>query len=561
MSKQSLNIVIGGAAGQGLATIGRLLSKAVVRAGYHLLVTQKYMSRVRGGHNTFAVRLGTEPLLSGTETIDVLAALNEETLDKHSEELAKNALVVAGDDLDTKDRNALRIPFKELAPKPLFYNIVVLGVLAGAIRLDISILEELLTQTFGKKGDEILQGNLDVLRKAYDWVAEQDHEFGFDGTPKAGKGRMMVNGNEAIALGALAAGCNFVSFYPMTPATSVALSLIGKGAPLGLQYEQVEDEIAAVNMALGASYAGAKALVTTSGGGFALMEEGISLAGVSETPLVCVVVQRPGPATGMATRTEQSDLNLVVYAGHGEFPRAVFAPSDPEECFYLTHRAFDLTETYQTPVFVLSDQYLADSYRDEELFDLDGLPEIAAPLLEWKEDEYKRYALTDDGVSPRLIPGYSEALVRADSHEHDESSRITENAENRTVQNSKRLRKETGLFEEVIGPDYYGEEGADVVLMSWGSTLGACLEACERIDSKKTFGVLHFKQVYPLREEQFMDYLESAGKVIAVEGNATAQFAQLVARETGFFVQDRILRFDGRAMTWEYVLKGLTEIL
>jgi 2-oxoglutarate ferredoxin oxidoreductase subunit alpha len=561
MSKQSLNIVIGGAAGQGLATIGRLLSKAVVRAGYHLLVTQKYMSRVRGGHNTFAVRLGTEPLLSGTETIDVLAALNEETLGKHSEELAKNALVVAGDDLDTKDRNALRIPFKELAPKPLFYNIVVLGVLAGAIRLDISILEELLTQTFGKKGDEILQGNLDVLRKAYDWVAEQDHEFGFDGTPKAGKGRMMVNGNEAIALGALAAGCNFVSFYPMTPATSVALSLIGKGAPLGLQYEQVEDEIAAVNMALGASYAGAKALVTTSGGGFALMEEGISLAGVSETPLVCVVVQRPGPATGMATRTEQSDLNLVVYAGHGEFPRAVFAPSDPEECFYLTHRAFDLTETYQTPVFVLSDQYLADSYRDEELFDLDGLPEIAAPLLEWKEDEYKRYALTDDGVSPRLIPGYSEALVRADSHEHDESSRITENAENRTVQNSKRLRKETGLFEEVIGPDYYGEEGADVVLMSWGSTLGACLEACERIDSKKTFGVLHFKQVYPLREEQFMDYLESAGKVIAVEGNATAQFAQLVARETGFFAQDRILRFDGRAMTWEYVLKGLTEIL
>jgi 2-oxoglutarate ferredoxin oxidoreductase subunit alpha len=239
----------------------------------------------------------------------------------------------------------------------------------------------------------------------------------------------------------------------------------------------------------------------------------------------------------------------------------VFAPSDPEECFYLTHRAFDLTETYQTPVFVLSDQYLADSYRDEELFDLDGLPEIAAPLLEWKEDEYKRYALTDDGVSPRLIPGYSEALVRADSHEHDESSRITENAENRTVQNSKRLRKETGLFEEVIGPDYYGEEGADVVLMSWGSTLGACLEACERIDSKKTFGVLHFKQVYPLREEQFMDYLESAGKVIAVEGNATAQFAQLVARETGFFAQDRILRFDGRAMTWEYVLKGLTEIL
>lgn len=561
MSDKSLNIVIGGAAGQGLATIGRLLSKGVVRAGYHLHVTQKYMSRVRGGHNTFAVRLGTEPPLCPTETIDVLAALNAETLDKHSGELAANALVVAGDDLDTKGLNALRIPFKTLASKPLFHNVVVLGVLAGAIRLDISILEDLLRQTFGKKGDEILQANLDVLRKSYAWVAEQDHVCDFDAAPAAGEGRMMVNGNEAIALGALAAGCNFVSFYPMTPATSVAQTLIDKGSPLGLQYEQVEDEIAAVNMAIGASYAGARALVTTSGGGFALMEEGVSLAGVTETPLVCVVVQRPGPATGMATRTEQSDLNLVVYAGHGEFPRAVFAPSDPEECFYLTHRAFDLAETYQTPVFVLSDQYLADSYRDEELFDLDGLPEAASPLLEWTEGEYKRYALTGDGISPRLVPGFSEALVRADSHEHDESSRITEDAENRVVQNSKRLRKEAGLFEEVIGPDYYGEEGADVVLVSWGSSLGACLEACERIDSKKSFGVLHFKQVYPLREEQFMDYLESAGRVIAVEGNATAQSAQLLARETGFFVQDRILRFDGRPLTREYVLKCLVDIL
>jgi 2-oxoglutarate ferredoxin oxidoreductase subunit alpha len=561
MSEKNINIVIGGAAGQGLVTIGQLLSKAITRAGHHLLVTQRYMSRIRGGHNTYAIRMGEEELLGGTETIDILAALNAETLEKHLDDLGKGGLVVAGNDLDTKGLNALRIPYEDLSPKKLFHNTAMLGALGRAVEIDLGILEELLRQTFGKKGDEVVEANLDVLRKAYDWVSEQDHEFFCDVASGGSEGRMMINGNEAIGLGALAAGCNFVSFYPMTPATGVAMTLIAKGAPLGLQYEQVEDEIAAMNMALGASYAGARALVTTSGGGFALMEEAVSLAGVSETPLVCVVVQRPGPATGLPTRTEQADLNLVLYSGHGEFPRAIFAPATPEDCFYLTHRAFDLAETYQTPIFVLSEQYLADSYRDVAPFDLDDLPEVAAPLTEWDGEEYKRYAITDDGISPRLVPGFSKALVRADSHSHAEDSSINEDKTVRAAMNSKRLRKEAGLFEEVIGPDYYGEENPDALLVCWGPTLGACLEAVDRYEGGNSLGILHFKQVYPLREEQFMDILESAGRVIAVEGNATAQFAQLVARETGFMMPDRILRYDGRAMTWEYVLKGLTDIL
>jgi 2-oxoglutarate ferredoxin oxidoreductase subunit alpha len=561
MPEKSINIVIGGAAGQGLVTIGQLLSKAITRAGHHLLVTQRYMSRVRGGHNTYAIRMGGEDLLGGTETIDILAALNAETLEKHLGDVREGGLVVAGADLDTAGLNALRIPYGELSPKPLFHNTAMLGVLGRAVNLDLAILEELLRQTFAKKGDEVIKANLEVLRKAYAWVSDQDHDFFCDVEPGGPKGRMMLNGNEAIGLGALAAGCNFVSFYPMTPSTGVAMTLIAKGAPLGLQYEQVEDEIAAMNMALGASYAGARALVTTSGGGFALMQEAVSLAGVSETPIVCVVVQRPGPATGLPTRTEQADLNLVLHSGHGEFPRAIFAPATPEDCFYLTHRAFDLAETYQTPIFILSEQYLADCYRDVEPFDLDGLPEVAGPLLKWEAGDYKRYAVTDDGISPRLVPGFSEALVRADSHAHEENSKITEDKAIRVAMNSKRLRKESGLFEEVIGPDYYGEDNPDALMVCWGPNLGACLEALDRYEGDKSLAVLHFKQVYPLREEQFMDYLEGAGRVIAVEGNATAQFAQLIARETGFMMPDRILRYDGRAMTWEYVLKGLTDIL
>lgn len=556
MSSTHINILLGGSAGQGLVTIGQLMAKAITRSGYHMLVEQKYMSRVRGGHNTFSIRMGADPVETHCEAVDILVALNAETLELHKKDLNDDAIVILGDDIDSDGFNALRIPFKDLAPKPLFYNVVALGVLSASISADIAILETLLTGVFKKKGDAIVDANIEVLRKSYAWVAEQEFKAVALGAPSGnGDNKLMMNGNEAIAMGALAAGCNFLSFYPMTPGTSVANNLIAKGRNLGLKFEQVEDEIAAMNMAIGAAYAGAKSLVTTSGGGFALMVEGVSFAGVSETPLVSIVVQRPGPATGMATRTEQGDLNLVLYAGHGEFPRAIFAPGDVEDCFYLTHRAFDLAEKYQTPMFVLSDQYLADSFRDVEMFDLESLPEVAQPMLEAPEP-YARYELTPDGVSPRLVPGFCETLVRSDSHEHDEFCKITEDAGNRVRQNSKRLVKGCGLWQDTIGPDYYGEEGADIVLMCWGTGLGACLEAADTYEGKSV-AVLHFKQVYPLREEQFMDFLEAAETVVAVEGNATAQFAKLVAQETGFRCGSYVLRFDGRQLTPEYVLKGL----
>ncbi len=560
MPDTSINIVIGGAAGQGLATVGTLMSRAMTRAGYHVLVNQKYMSRVRGGHNTFAIRMGAEPVVSITEEIDILVALNAETLELHKGELKEGAIVILGDDIDAGDMKALRIPFKELAPKPLFFNIVALGVLGATVCQDITFFEALLADTFSKKGEAIIEANVGVLRKSFAWVAEQDSGFGCLALPQdADKDKIMLNGNEAIAMGALASGCNFLSFYPMSPSTSIANTLISKGRGLGLKYEQVEDEIAAMNMAVGASYAGAKSIVTTSGGGFALMVEGVSLAAVSETPVVAAVVQRPGPATGMATRTEQGDLNLVLYAGHGEFPRAIFAPGDVDDCFYLTHRAFDLAEQYQTPMFILSDQFLADSYRSVEMFDIDGLPETAKPMLSTGEEQYKRYELTEDGVSPRLVPGFCESLVRADSHEHDEMCQVTENGMNRVRQNSKRLVKGCGLWQDVIGPDYYGDENVEVLLLCWGTSLGACLEAAEKYKGK-SIAVLHFKQVYPLREEQFMEFLEGANEVVAVEGNATGQFAKLIAQETGFRVGSYVLRFDGRPMTPEYVSKGLDSI-
>lgn len=557
-----VNILIGGSAGQGLVTIGQLMTKALIRTGYHILVNQDYMSRIRGGHNTYSIRLSPEKIYAPAEEIDILVALDAETIDQHRGELAENSVVIAADDIDLQGLKGLSVPFKELAPKPLFHNVVALGVLGSTICNDISVLEGLLSETFGKKGDAVVEENINVLRKAYEWKAGQDNDFPCLPSPEKDlNGRMMMNGNEAIAMGALAAGCNFLSFYPMTPSTSIALTLIAKGRKLGLVSEQVEDEIAAINLALGASYAGARPIVTTSGGGFALMVEGVSLAGITETPVVVALVQRPGPATGLPTRTEQADLNLALYAGHGEFPRALFAPGNPEECFYLTHRAFDLAHRYQTPMFVLSDQYLADSYRAVKEFDLDDLPEPPEMLL--KPDnpgEYKRYALAEGGVSPRAIPGFSKALVKADSDEHDEAGHIIEDGPTRMEMNIKRLNKGAGILEEVVPPTYYGEKDAELLLVCWGSGLGPCLETMETLEGSKT-AVLHFSQIYPLKENQFMPYLEAAKTVVGVEGNATGQFANLLAGETGFRINDMVLRFDGRALTPGYILGALKSII
>jgi len=332
---------------------------------------------------------------------------------------------------------------------------------------------------------------------------------------------------------------------------------------MGTVVEQAEDEIAAANMAVGAVCAGGRAMVPTSGGGFALMVEAVSLAGMLETPLVFVVAMRPGPATGLPTRTEQGDLNLVLYAGHGEFPRAVFAPGGVQECFYLTHRAFAMADKHQSPVFVLTDQYLADSFQNVEPFDLAELPELPAPLLEPADPKtYKRFALTGDGISPRAIPGFSTALVVSDSDEHTEDGKLTEDLDVRVQMVTKRLNKGLGLAEDAIPPSCYGEDGADVLLVCWGSTLGPALEARERLEeSGKSAAVLHFSQVWPLNEDQFLAQLTGAKRAVCVEGNATGQLAKLIRQETGFRFQDLVLRFDGLPITAAFILRGLENIL
>jgi 2-oxoglutarate ferredoxin oxidoreductase subunit alpha len=559
MTQKTCNIVIGGEAGQGLVTVGQILAKTLVRSGYSICVTQDYQSRIRGGHNTFAIRVGVNEVKAPEETVDLLVALDADTVQVHKNGVSPKGLILIDAALAQTGGGVLPIPFKTLSTDQ-YTNIVALGVIGALLGLDQKICAQAAADFFGKAHHDVLQENERALEAAYRWGNGQAASF--EKLPRLSQSNphMMMNGNEAIALGAASAGLKFYAFYPMTPSTSIGLSLAAWAKELGIIVEQAEDEIAVINMALGASFTGVPSMVATSGGGFALMAEGISLAAMTETPVIIVVVQRPAPATGLPTRTEQADLEFVLHAGHGEFPRAVFSPGSIEQCFELSQKALQLADRYQGPVFILSDQFLADSYRAVAPFQLDGIP-LVQP---WSFAEnvfatpYRRFALTADGISPRLLPGLTEHLVVADSDEHTEDGHITEDLAVRTKMVNKRLRKGAGMSAEVIPPAWRGAEQPDLLLVTWGSSKGAVEEAAALMQAKGIrVATLHFSQVWPLVPKLFLERLHLAKEVVTVEGNATGQLARLIRREAGFLIERRVLRYDGLPITPEFIIREL----
>ena len=445
-----LNVMIGGEAGQGVQSVGFILAKAFARGGYHVFADQDYESRIRGGHNFFRVRVEDKKSAAIAEPIDVLLALNKESIDLHKKQLAERGVIVF-DGEKTKDittnGNMFGVPLSGLAEQKagnkLMENTVALGVCFGLIKYDFEILEVLLREHFGT--GEIGEANVRAARAGYDY-AQTNFTGGFDYRCRriSDAKRMLLTGNEAMALGAIAAGCKFMAAYPMTPTTSIMEYMAAKAKDFGLVVVQPEDEIAAINMAIGASYAGVRAMTATSGGGFCLMVEGIGLAGMTETPIVVVEGQRPGPAIGLPTRTEQGDLEFILHAAHGEFPRAVLAPSTVEDAFWVMVKAFNLAEKYQIPVIILTDHHLANSYATVDKFDLSKVDIDRGVIFsaeEANESEYKRHEITESGISPRAFPGQQRALVVTDSDEHDEAGHLIEDAETRTQMVRKRMRK------------------------------------------------------------------------------------------------------------------------
>jgi 2-oxoglutarate/2-oxoacid ferredoxin oxidoreductase subunit alpha len=421
---------------------------------------------------------------------------------------------------------------------------VAAGALLKIFGQSLELVEEIFKEKFEKESAE---SNYLAFKKGYEYAEKR-----FDIKTTRKDNRIFINGNAAIAMGALAGGVAFYASYPMTPATSIMTQLSMRQDDAGIVVEQVEDEIAAINMALGAAYAGVRAMTGTSGGGFALMVEALSLQGIMELPLVVVNSQRPGPSTGMATRTEQSDLDFVLTAGHGEFPRMVLAVRNPEDAFYQTARALNLADKYQVLVIILTDQYLADTAQTIQPFDFSkiSIDRYLTEAEELQEERYKRYKLTDSGVSPRIIPGKIPGKVMmSDSHEHNEYGHISEDIKIRNAMMQKRMKKLESLTPEIQEPDYFGADEPEILLIGWGSMQGPLRDTIEILGHENlSIGALVFGDLYPLPTKLLKEYTGIAKKLINVEQNFTGQLARLIRQETGIFMTGSILNYDGRQL-------------
>jgi 2-oxoglutarate ferredoxin oxidoreductase subunit alpha len=566
MRRDDLSIVLCGQAGQGVQTVEFLLTRLLKLAGYHVFATKEYMSRVRGGLNSTTIRVSHREVAAYVHRMDILVPLSGGAVEHVAKRISPETVVlgeraVIGDGPALQSCRVLDIPFTKMAQEignAIYSNSVAVGAVAGALGLDIKRLEDYVRRFFAGKQPAIMDDNARAAQAGYGAVESLDvGDLALDPVTDAMKDRLLLDGAEAVSLGVIAGGCNFVSSYPMSPSTPVLTFLAKHGDDFGVVVEQAEDEIGAINMAIGAWYAGARALVTTSGGGFALMTEGLSLSGMLETPVVIHLAQRPGPATGLPTRTEQGDLELALYAGHGEFPRIILAPGTLADGFHLAQQAFNLADKHQVPVFILTDQYYIDSYYDAPAFDLSKAA-VEKHVVKTAAD-YRRYVITQDGVSARGVPGYGEGLVVVDSDEHDEQGHITEDLDLRVRMVNKRLAKGESLRADVMPPVLIGPENYKNLVLCWGSTYHAVKEAVSRLGRDDT-AMLHYRQVYPLHDRT-ADYMARAERTILVEGNATGQFAKLIELHAGVPADELLLKYNGLNFSVEEVVDGLKALI
>lgn len=550
-----VNVVISGAAGEGIQTVGTIFSGAVSRCGLAVFSWQEYESRIRGGLNSYSIRVSTSVKNAPRRDADILLPLRKEARTKYRPWLNPQGLIIADEKNDSDDAIEIHVPFSKLAQEkwqnPLYANTIAVGSLWSVIGGDFEALRSAIEEEFAGKAEKIIKSNVEAARDGYVYAQKSCQGICSWRLEKRPERYYLIAGNPAIAIGAVKAGCRFMSAYPMTPATGIITFLAQNRHNCMVLTEQAEDEIAAINMAIGAQFAGARAMTATSGGGFSLMVEALSLAGMVEVPVVIVLAQRPGPATGLPTRTAQGDLLFAIHAGHGEFPRAVLAPSDPYDAFHKMVRAFNLADKYQMPVIVMTDQFLADSQFSIADFNIDASEPLFYLANPEEIESYKRYAFTPTGISPRLYPGQSKHLVTADSDEHDEEGHITEDLDGTAApMMEKRLRKMKSLKKEMAPPEKFMVDDAEDIFVGWGSTRNAIFEAVEMLrNDGKRVGALHFTEIYPLPEPDGEPFFLPGRRITVIEQNATGQFATLLRRE--FPIQDlgNMLFYNGLPVT------------
>ncbi|MEO8581708.1 MAG: 2-oxoacid:acceptor oxidoreductase subunit alpha [Patescibacteria group bacterium] len=574
----SLNWKIAGKAGEGVMTTSDTFAKVCHRHGLFVFNYYEYPSLIKGGHQTGQVHASSEHASCQKRTLDVLVALNENAFVTHQAEITPETIIICEPEVDGYDISKyqhlsqhiysvnMTKMSREITGHSIATNTAALGASAYFIGLDPQLFRDILTEQFIGKGQEVVDGNIKVFDTAYT-AAQQLSQPKFQVGKFPSKG-VLLSGGDAIGMGALAGGLQFYSAYPMSPSSNAFHYIAAQQDKFPLVVRHVEDEIAAINLAVGASYAGVRAMTGSAGGGFALMVETLSLTGVMETPLVILVAQRPGPATGLPTWTGQGDLQFVLHAGHGEFQRIVMTPGDTAEHFELTRKGFELAEKYQIPVLILTDKYLIEAPQTmpaiQEEYQLERYAMVKTEDLP-QDDSFRRYAIdTQNGVSPRSIPGQAHGLQITNSYEHDEFGYATEDADMTIHQVEKRAKKMDSIVNEVPQPLFIGPEDADITFVCWGTTLSVLRQMLHDTETLRSQGeqlptvnIIHFPCIWPFPAEQFTKLAQKAKRLVMIEGNFTGQCELLIRQETGIQFADHIRRYDGRPFYSEDLIEWI----
>ncbi len=580
MRKFDLAIAIGGAAGQGIATPGDILARIFVRRGLHLNAYNAYESIIRGGHIFLTLRTSDQPVSSFGDTLDILIPLNQDTMNRHLGLMKAGSAVLYNSD-KIKPGSAVDgvqlCPFsvKELASNikgDLVQNTIALAAVLRLIGVEFKVLEEILTFQFKRKGEAVIAENVGVARAGYDYAASHFKPFPFS-LPNTGKRLAFFEGNQALAMGGAAAGVRFYCAYPMSPATGVLHWMARHARQLGIMVRQVEDEIGVINMAIGAAHAGCRAMCATSGGGFALMSEGLGSAAMMEIPVVCIDVQRAGPATGVPTKTEQGDLWQVMGAGQGDYPRIIVAPTAIPDCFKTVPQLFNLAEKFQCPGIILSDLLLSEGRSSIDPAELDfNVPIERGEVIGLNGNRpltngaYERYKITESGISPRALPGTPGYIHVVATDEHDQDGLLISdeytNPHKRQAMHEKRMRKMETLLHHIEPPKLFGPDSAQVTLVAWGSTQGVIREAIEKLAGEGIVANnLQVKWLVPLHAEAITSILSKSKKVVIVENNYSGQFARYLRSETSIVADGHIRKYDGEPFMPHHIVDGVKKIL
>ncbi|CAH0278343.1 2-oxoacid:acceptor oxidoreductase subunit alpha [Peribacillus sp. NPDC094092] len=556
---------VGGQQGEGIESTGEIFCIALNRLGYYLYGYRHFSSRIKGGHTNNKIRVSTTETRAISDDLDILVAFDQETIDVNYKELHEGGIIIADAKFkpvcpeDTKAELYI-VPFTEIAAElgtSLMKNMVAIGATCAVLGMEISVFNDVVDEIFGRKGEEIVKKNMDAITAGYKAMEVLlGEKLGAMELEKAdGQKRMFMIGNDAIALGAVAGGCRFMAAYPITPASEIMEYLIKKLPQFGGTVIQTEDEIAAATMAIGANYGGVRAITASAGPGLSLKMEAIGLAGITETPIVIVDTQRGGPSTGLPTKQEQSDLMAMIYGTHGEIPKIVMAPSTVEEAFYDTAEAFNLAEEYQCPVIVLSDLQLSLGKQTVQPLDYGKVEIRRGKLVDFEIEEsenksyFKRYEVTEDGVSPRVVPGMKNGIHHVTGVEHDETGRPSETALNRKLQMDKRMRKLNNLTNTFQTPVYKNtpHEEADLLILGFNSTRGTIDEAIGRLETDgMKVNHAHIRLIHPFPADEVLSLVQSAKKVVVIENNATGQLANIIKMNVGHVNKIKsILKYDG----------------